>query len=345
MAVAPIISTEAPTQGRAPARGRPWIRRLLIGIAVLFLTLFIVLPVANVFTQAFSKGVAGYLQTFDASLAGPEPTRILDKRRYVAKRQQVEKTWAAIRMSTGIVAVVVPLNILFGLAAAWAVTRFRFPGRALLVTFIDLPFSVSPVVAGLLFVLLLGRGGLFVPWSLDVSWPDPTSLTWRGFGSGGSPLVFTQFYQGVIFTPLATTLASIFVTFPFVARALIPLMEAQGSDEEVAALSLGAGGWRTFRTITLPNVAWALLYGVMLCTARTFGEFGAVSVVSGGVDANDTMPLRIEKLWTEYDNQAAFALSSLLALLAVATLAIKTTVDLRAAAARRRDRAKVEGEA
>ena len=338
MAGAPVITTTVPTRGRTPARTRPLVRRTLVGVAVVFLTLFIVLPVANVFTQAFSKGVAGYLQTFDASGAGPEPTRVVERRRFVAKRQKVEKTWASIRMSAGIAAIVVPLNILFGLAAAWAVTRFRFRGRTLLVALIDLPFSVSPVVAGLLFVLLLGRGGLFAPWSLDLSWPDPTSLTWRGFGAGGSPLAFARSYQGVIFTPLATALASAFVTFPFVARAVIPLMQAQGADEELAAVSLGASGSRTFRTVTLPNIRWALLYGVMLCTARAFGEFGAVSVVSGGIDGNDTMPLRIEKLWNEYDNQAAFAVSSLLALLAVVTLLIKLAADLRAATVRRRER-------
>ncbi len=339
MAGAPIIAAGTPKRGRAPGPSRPLVRGALIGVAVLFLTLFIVLPVANVFAQAFSKGVSGYLQTFDISYAGPEPARVAERRRYTAKKQQVDKTWAAIRMSAGVAAVVVPLNIVFGLAAAWAVTRFRFRGRTLLVALIDLPFSVSPVVAGLLFVLLLGRGGLFAPWSLDVSWPDPASLTWRGFGAAGGPLGFAEYNQGVVFTPLATVLASAFVTFPFVARAVIPLMQAQGADEEVAALSLGASGARTFRTVTLPNIRWALLYGVVLCTARAFGEFGAVSVVSGGVDGNDTMPLRIEKLWNEYDNQAAFAVSSLLALLAVVTLLVKLAVDLRAAAAARGGRA------
>lgn len=337
MASAPIITTAAPSTGRARAQGHPAVRGALIGLAVLFMTVFIVLPVVNVFAQALSKGVGAYVQTFEAP-AGPEPTKVLERRKYLAKKSQVEKTWAAISMSVGIAALVVPLNIVFGLAAAWALTRFRFAGRTLLMALIDLPFSVSPVVAGLLFVLLLGRGGLFAGWSLDLNWPDPSSLTWRGFDAGGFPLGFTRFNQGVIFTPLATALASVFVTFPFVARAIIPIMESQGSDEELAALSLGAGGWRTFRAITLPNIRWALLYGVMLCTARAFGEFGAVSVVSGGVDANDTMPLRIEKLWNEYDNQAAFALSSLLALLALATLVLKTAIDFRVAVVARRER-------
>jgi sulfate transport system permease protein len=316
-----------------PPQGRPIIRRVLIGTTLLFMTLFIILPVANVFTQAFSKGAGAYLQTFGFSAATQEPKGILEKRKANAKKAQVEKTWAAIRLSAGIVAVVVPLNIVFGLCAAWAVTRFRFRGRTLLAALIDLPFSVSPVVAGLVFVLLLGRNGLFGGWAGRFTWPDPSSLAWRGFDAG-FPLGFDHFYEGIIFTPLAATLASIFVTFPFVARSVIPLMQAQGADEELAALSLGAGGWRTFRKVTLPNIRWALLYGTILCTARAFGEFGAVSVVSGGIDANDTMPLRIEKLWSEYDTQSAFALSSLLALLAVATLVIKAAVDLRTASNR-----------
>jgi sulfate transport system permease protein len=250
-----------------------------------------------------------------------------ERRKLAAARSQPEKTWSSIRLSIGIAAVVVPLNIVFGLAAAWSVTKFRFKGRALLVALIDLPFSVSPVIAGLVFVLLLGRNGVFGPWVGNWTWPDPFSLHWRGFGGDWWPLEFTRSFTGVIFTPLAVALASIFVTFPFVARSLIPLMDTQGSDEEVAALSLGASGWRTFWKVTLPNVKWALLYGVILCTARAFGEFGAVSVVSGHIDSNDTMPLRIEKLWNEYNNQAAFTVASLLTLLAVVTLIIQMIVE------------------
>jgi sulfate transport system permease protein len=186
------------------------------------------------------------------------------------------------------------------------------------------------VIAGLVFVLLFGRTGLLGGWAGQFSWPDPSSIAWHGFDAGW-PLGFARWNTGIIFTPLAIALASIFVTFPFIARAVIPLMQSQGSDEELAALSLGAGGWRTFRTVTLPNIRWALLYGVILCTARAFGEFGAVSVVSGNTDANDTMPLRIEKLWNEYDNQAAFTVASLLALLAMVTLVVKAIIDLRAA--------------
>jgi sulfate/thiosulfate transport system permease protein len=322
---------------RAPQRGHPVWRRLLIAGTVLFLTLFIVVPVANVFTQALSKGVAGYTAVFTPPGA-EAPRTIAEKRKAAQKRAQVEKTWGAIRMSVGIAAVVVPLNILFGLMAAWAVTKFRFRGRLLLVALIDLPFSVSPVVAGLIFVLLLGRTGVFGAWATGFVWPDPLSLTWHGFGAGW-PLGFDRYNSGVIFTPLAVTLASIFVTFPFVARSVIPLMQAQGSDEEIAALSLGARGWRTFRSVTLPNIRWALLYGTILCTARAFGEFGAVSVVSGNTDANDTMPLRIEKLWNEYDNQAAFTVASLLVGLAMTTLVIKAWVDWRVARQVRQDAA------
>jgi sulfate transport system permease protein len=293
----------------------------------LFLAVFIVIPVVNVFHQALSKGVGAYVETFTGP-ADAAPKSLVQKRKTAAKRAQAEKTGSAIRMSVGIAAVVVPLNLLFGLFAAWSVTKFRFRGRTLLMALIDLPFSVSPVVAGLVFVLLFGRAGLLGDWAGQFAWPDPSSLTWRGFGAGW-PLGFAQWNVGIIFTPLAIVLASIFVTFPFVARAVIPLMESQGSDEELAALSLGAGGWRTFRTVTLPNIRWALLYGVILCTARAFGEFGAVSVVSGNTDANDTMPLRIEKLWNEYDSQAAFTVASLLALLAMVTLVVKIVIDLR----------------
>lgn len=319
----------------APAgRGRGVVRSVLIGITAVFLTLFIVLPVANVFTQALSKGIAGYTEVFSAPAQDPaaKPS-LVEKRRVTNQRAKTEKTWSAIRLSFGIVLVVVPLNIVFGLVAAWTVTKFRFRGRALLVALIDLPFSVSPVVAGLAFVLLFGRVGVLGAWASNFTWPDPSSIAWQGLGAGW-PLAFSRYQTGIIFTPLAIAMASVFVTFPFVARSLIPLMQSQGSDEELAALSLGAGGWRTFRTVTLPNIRWALLYGVILCTARAFGEFGAVSVVSGNTDANDTMPLRIEKLWQEYDNQAAFTVASLLALLAVVTLVVKTAVDVRAAGRR-----------
>jgi sulfate transport system permease protein len=343
MAGAPLIGGSLSGPVKTGIEEPRVVRVALIAISIAFLTLFVVLPVANVFTQAFSKGFDAYVQTFVVQERGAPPKTLIEKRRLAAKKAEVDKTWSAIRMSVGIAAVVVPLNIVFGLSAAWSVTKFRFRGRALLVALIDLPFSVSPVVAGLVFVLLLGRSGILGNWATAFVWPDPTSLAWRGFDGHLWPLEFSRTYEGVIFTPLAIAMASIFVTFPFVARAVIPLMETQGADEELAALSLGASGWRTFRKITLPNIRWALLYGVILCTARAFGEFGAVSVVSGNIDSNDTMPLRIEKLWNQYDNQAAFTVASLLALLAVVTLVIKTVIDIKAARGRGTEAANQDG--
>jgi sulfate/thiosulfate transport system permease protein len=314
--------------GNPPPPSHPLVRQVMVATTVIFLTLFIVIPVVNVFAQALSKGVDAYVRVLHVARP-PEGARLspAERRKLAAERDQAEKTWSSIRLTAAIAAIVVPLNIVFGLAAAWSVTKFRFKGRSFLIALIDLPFSVSPVIAGLIFVLLLGRGGVLGAWASNWTWPDPFSLHWRGFARDWSPLAFTRSFTGIIFTPLAIVLASIFVTFPFVARSLIPLMEAQGSDEEVMALSLGASGWRTFRKITLPNVKWALLYGVILCTARVFGEFGAVSVVSGHVDSNDTMPLRIEKLWNEYNNQAAFSVASLLAFLAIVTLIVQAIVE------------------
>jgi len=328
MAKAPRQNLTIGGTGKPPPPTHPLVRRVVIAVTVIFLTVFIVIPVVNVFSQALSKGFDAYAGVFyAASQPVGTPLTPAERRKLASDRSQAEKTWSSIRLTMGIAAVVVPLNIVFGLAAAWSITKFRFKGRSLLITLIDLPFSVSPVIAGLIFVLLLGRSGVFGAWASDWIWPDPFSLHWRGFAQEWWPFVFTQSFTGIIFTPLAIALASIFVTFPFVARSLIPLMDSQGSDEEVAALSLGASGWRTFRTVTLPNVKWALLYGVILCTARVFGEFGAVSVVSGHTDANDTMPLRIEKLWNEYNNQAAFTVASLLALLAVVTLVVQVLVE------------------
>ncbi len=329
--MAEVLAVQTRTTGAScnlSPPGHPLIRRVMVATTVIFLTLFIVIPVLNVFAQALSKGVDAYVRVLHV-VSPPEGARLIpaERRKLAAERGQVEKTWSSIRLTAAIAAIVVPLNIVFGLAAAWSVTKFRFKGRSLLIALIDLPFSVSPVIAGLIFVLLFGRGGVLGGWASRWTWPDPFSLAWRGFAQDWWPLVFTRTFTGIIFTPLAIVLASIFVTFPFVARALIPLMEAQGSGEEVAALSLGASGWRTFRTVTLPNIKWALLYGVILCTARVFGEFGAVSVVSGHIDLNDTMPLRIEKLWNEYNNQAAFSVASLLAFLAFVTLIIQTIVE------------------
>jgi sulfate transport system permease protein len=308
-----------------PKRGG---RAALTLIAVGFLLVFVVVPAANVFAQALSKGVGAYVTTLRApKVEGQEKLPPKERRRLGKEQAQAEKTWSAIRMTLGVAAVVVPMNVVFGVAAAWSVSKFRFRGRSLLVSLIDLPFSVSPVIAGLVFVLLMGRQGFFGEFATNLQWPEPLSAYWKGFGDGWWPVGAREWRAGIIFTPIATVLASVFVTFPFVARSLIPLMEAQGTDAEQAAVSLGAGGFATFWRVTLPNIKWGLFYGVILCSARAMGEFGAVSVVSGHLDANDTMPLRVEKLWNEYNTQAAFAVASLLALLAVVTLALKTVVE------------------
>jgi sulfate/thiosulfate transport system permease protein len=267
------------------ARADPaWVRWLLICVSVCFLGLFIVLPLINVFTQAFSKGVEAYV----AALIDPD-------------------SLAAIRLTLLVAATSVTLNVVFGLTAAWAITKFEFRGKSLLITLIDLPFSVSPVVAGLVFVLLFGLQGVFGPWlaAHDIK---------------------------IIFAFPGIALATIFVTFPFVVRELIPLMQAQGTEEEEAALSLGASGLRTFFRVTLPNVKWALLYGVLLCNARAMGEFGAVSVVSGRIRGETiTMPLQVESLYDGYQLAAAFAVASLLALLALVTLVVKVALEARLA--------------
>lgn len=309
-----------------------WFRVLLTSLALLFLSLFIVLPAANVFSQALAKGWQAYTHVlFPQKPANLDELPRAERRVITKQIAQSEKNWASIRMTTGVVLLALPLNVVFGIAAAWAIARFKFPGRSLLISLIDLPFSVSPVVAGLIFVLLFGRQSPFGDWAGNFTYPQPFSLYWRGFAESWLPLGFGTWYTGVIFTPLAIVLATIFVTFPFVPRSLIPLMQAQGVDEELASLSLGATGWQTFRRVTLPNIKWGLIYGITLCLARGLGEFGAVSVVSGHLDPNDTMPLRIEKLWQEYDNQAAFTMASLLTSLEVVTLAVKTFVELRTA--------------
>ncbi|WIM11054.1 sulfate ABC transporter permease subunit CysW [Enhydrobacter sp.] len=260
----------------------PAARFCLVVIALAFLALFLVLPVVVIFVEALRKGLAVYLATFDDH----------DAR-------------AAIRLTLLVAAIAVPLNMVFGVAASWAIAKFDFRGRNLLITLIDLPFSVSPVVSGLIYVLLFGAQGLFGPW----------------LEAHGIQILFAL--PGIV-------LATVFVTFPFVARELIPLMQDQGNLDEEAALTLGAHGFRMFFTVTLPNIMWALLYGVLLCTARAMGEFGAVSVVSGHIrGVTDTMPLHVEILYNEYNFVAAFAMASLLALMAVVTLAAKTILEMR----------------
>jgi len=260
----------------------PLVKWLLISIALGFCFVFLLIPLANVFVQALSKGLVYWAN----ALAEPD-------------------SLAAIRLTLLVAAISVPLNVLFGLAAAWAIAKFEFPAKTLLITLIDLPFCVSPVVAGLTFVVLFGLQGLLGPW----------------LEAHGLKIIFAV--PGIV-------LASIFVTFPFVARELIPVMQATGSEQEQAALTLGANGWQTFWHVTLPSVKWGLLYGIILCNARAMGEFGAVSVVSGHIAGKtDTMPLRVEKLYNEYDAAAAFAVASLLVLLALFPLAVKILIEWR----------------
>ncbi len=260
----------------------PLVRRLLMAIATVFLTFFLFLPLVAVFSEAFRNGVGAWWQA------------IVDT-----------DALAAIRLTLLVAAISVPFNMVFGVAAAWAIAKFEFCGKAFLITLIDLPFSVSPVISGLVYVLLFGSGSLLGPWlkSMGIE---------------------------ILFAVPGITLATIFVTFPFVARELIPLMQDQGSADEEAALSLGASGWQTFVHVTLPNIRWGLLYGVLLCNARAMGEFGAVSVVSGHIRGlTDTMPLHIEILYNEYNFAAAFAVASLLVGLALVTLVLKTAIELR----------------
>lgn len=258
----------------------PIFAAVLIVIAVIFLGLFLVSPLIIVFYEAFARGVAAYFE----ALRAPDAV-------------------SAVLLTLLVAAISVPANIVFGLAAAWAITKFSFPGKSILVTLIDLPFSVSPVVAGLIYVLLFGAGGVLGPWLL-------------------------AHHLEIIFAAPGIVLATIFVTFPFVARELIALMEDQGVVDEEVALSLGASGLATFFRVTLPNIKWALLYGVLLCNARAMGEFGAVSVVSGHIRGQtNTMPLHVEILYNEYNSTAAFAVASLLALLAIVTLIIKTFLE------------------
>ena len=275
--VAPARAARSPITGEGPI-----LAGLLIGVALIFLLLFLVLPLAVVFYEALRNGAGAYW----AALREPDAR-------------------SAIALTLTVAAIAVPANIVFGLSAAWAIAKFRFPGKSFLITLIDLPFSVSPVVAGLIYVLLFGAQGVLGPWLIahDVE---------------------------IIFAVPGIVLATIFVTFPFVARELIALMENQGVGDEEVALSLGASGISTFLRVTLPNIKWALLYGVLLCNARAMGEFGAVSVVSGHIRGlTNTMPLHVEILYNEYNIAAAFAVASLLALLALVTLVLKALLETR----------------
>jgi sulfate transport system permease protein len=264
-----------------------WVRWTLTGIALLFLACFLALPLAAVFAEALRRGFGAYFSAFAESDA-----------------------LASIRLTLLAAGISVPANIVFGVAAAWCIAKFNFPGKSILTTLIDLPFAVSPVISGLIYVLVFGLQGWWGEWLMEHD-------------------------LKVIFAVPGIVLATTFVTFPFVARELIPLMQAQGSDEEYAALTLGASGWQTFWRVTLPNIKWGLLYGVILCNARAMGEFGAVSVVSGHIRGEtNTLPLHVEILYNEYNFVGAFAVASLLALLAIVTLVLKALVEWRHAQSR-----------
>ncbi len=273
---------KAPRSARAGTTEPAWVRWGLLALALGFMFLFLLLPLAVVFTEGLRKGVDAYWE----ALKEPD-------------------AWAAIRLTLLTALIAVPLNLVFGIAAAWAIAKFEFKGKAFLTTLVDLPFSVSPVVAGLIYVLIFGAQGWLGPWlaAHDIK---------------------------IIFAVPGIVLATVFVTFPFIARELIPLMQAQGTEQEQAAIVLGATGWQTFWHVTLPNIKWGLIYGVILCNARAMGEFGAVSVVSGHIRGQtNTIPLHVEILYNEYQSVAAFAVASLLALLALVTLVIKSVVEWR----------------
>lgn len=269
-------------QSRDATREPTWVRYTLIIIAMVFFLSCLILPLILVFVEAFKQGVGVYAQ----ALVHPD-------------------TLSAVKLTLLTAAIAVPMNVIFGVAAAWSVAKFNFPGKSILTTIIDMPFSVSPVIAGLMLVLIFGTQGWMGNWLMDND-------------------------IKILYAVPAIVIATIFITVPFVARELIPLMEAQGTEEEEAAIVLGASGWQTFWKITLPNIKWGLLYGVILCNARAMGEFGAVSVVSGHIRGEtNTLPLHVEILYNEYTFSAAFAVSSLLALLAIVTLILKTWVELR----------------
>ena len=279
-----VKNKRGPTSAsRRGSEESPFVKWLLIGVALVFSVVFLLLPLVNVFAQAFSKGVVYYFK----ALADPD-------------------SWSAMKLTLTVAAISVPCNVVFGIAAAWAVAKFDFRGKSLLTTMIDLPFAVSPVVAGLMYILLFGMQGYFGSWLNDRD-------------------------IKIIFAVPGIVLATIFITFPFVARELIPVMQATGTAQEQAAITLGASGWKTFWYVTLPSVKWGLIYGIILCNARAMGEFGAVSVVSGGITGlTETMPLQVERLYKEYNAVGAFAVASLLALLALVTLGIKTWLEYRA---------------
>lgn len=295
---------------RSATTESPFVRSLLIGIAVLVLSLFLLLPLGAVFAEALRRG----WEVFLASL-------------------HEEAALSAIKLTLLAAAVSVPLNTVFGVAAAWLVTKYRFKGRAFLLSLIDLPFAVSPVIAGLVWVMIFGSKGWFPPAAMTEAFAPAAQFTAALAEHRGLGWLFTGLSEWladpkIIFAFPGIVIATVFVTFPFVARELIPLMESQGSDQEEAAVTLGARGWQIFLRVTLPNIKWGLFYGVLLCNARAMGEFGAVSVVSGHIRGEtNTLPLHIEVLYNEYQFSAAFACATLLALLALVTLGMKSLVE------------------
>ena len=299
--VSPLSAHGSARPVRLATKDARWVRWTLTAVALLFLLAFLLLPLLAVFAEALRKGFSVYLKAF------VDPDAL-----------------SSIRLTLLTAAIAVPANVVFGVAAAWTITKFNFPGKSLLITLIDLPFAVSPVISGLIYVLLFGLQGWYGQYvNAEHPW-FPAFQQWLN----------VQDFK-IIFAVPGIVLATTFVTFPFVARELIPLMQAQGTDEEYAAITLGANGWQTFWHVTLPNIKWGLFYGVILCNARAMGEFGAVSVVSGHIRGQtNTMPLQVEILYNEYNFSAAFAIASLLALLALVTLVLKSVIEWRYAQAR-----------
>lgn len=310
--VATTLVRSIPGPSRHTTRDPAWVRWLLTSIALLFLAGFLAVPLAAVFAEALRKGVGAYFAAFK------DPDAL-----------------AALRLTLVTAAIAVPANLVFGVAAAWSIAKFNFPGKSILITLIDLPFAVSPVISGLIFVLVFGLHGWFPPAAQEAFFaPLVPAAQWLagvpGLGWLFGDLAGWLANPRIIFAVPGIVLATIFVTFPFVARELIPLMQAQGADEEYAAVTLGASGWQIFWRVTLPNIKWGLFYGVILCNARAMGEFGAVSVVSGHIRGEtNTLPLHVEILYNEYQFAGAFAIASLMALLAILTLVLKSIVEWR----------------
>jgi len=328
------LNTPAAAAGRGSrvTQDSRWVRWSLTAVALIFLTLFLALPLAAVFAESFRKAIEVFKGVFPAGAGWGVIGQLLPEALRAGSTEYIKPfidpdALAAVRLTLLTAAIAVPANVIFGVAAAWCITKFAFRGKSVLITLIDLPFAVSPVISGLIFVLVFGLQGWYGQYvNAEDPW-FPALQQW----------LYTQDFK-IIFAVPGIVLATTFVTFPFVARELIPLMQSQGTDEEYAAVTLGASGWQTFWRVTLPNIKWGLFYGVILCNARAMGEFGAVSVVSGHIRGEtNTMPLHVEILYNEYSFSAAFAIASLLALLAIVTLILKSFIEWRHAQARPND--------